>query len=455
MPPAPTVLTASELENLKSRVFESRTSSQAGPALPARPKPPRKMLPEAQALQKELEEKERKQLELDFMEEQVRFEKRRDAILAANAKLAAQESRVREIARAQLFSDCLKEREQQIAVKRVMARLEHARDEMYDREILNATLGEQADETPAVLAKSRIPKDQYAKILEKQMDEKLNGRIQEREREYEEAELLHAKAQEDLLMDYEKYQESRARNFQVIAEQNRINEYIAKCKDFEYQRERREEKRREKYADEKQRLIDLRRAKEKELFDKKQSIRQAMIDKQTEQLAQQKANEKQRVDEEVQLKDDRDRAELAAKQEKMRKWKADIQHSRKLQLSRKQRERDLAMAEEKRAVEIQQAMFTKMEEDEQNEILERRGLCQQIEKEQFVQIDIKKRQKLHEKELEKQTVKRAINLIKQEELRFQNHAESIIKEYAIQGKNVIPIIKELRNVAGKSNKLAK
>merc|ERR1719210_805508 len=117
-----------------------------------------------------------------------------------------------------------------------------------------------------------------SKAQKQQLAEYKEKRFQEVEDDMLEGELLRRKAIEDL--DGERNAEKRRREQAVRAmeETQKANEYLKQVKAEDMLRQQREEDKIQEYAMRKEKLLQLRKAKEDEVFEQKQRGRNAMIE---------------------------------------------------------------------------------------------------------------------------------------------------------------------------------
>merc|ERR1719188_360631 len=93
-------------------------------------------------------------------------------------------------------------------------------------------------------------------------------------------------------------------------------------------------------------MLQLRKAKEDEVFQQRQAARNLMIDAQAKRLSEMQNDEEERVERQVAEKEAADEAKRLAKEESRRRWEADIQKSRAAQIARKQAQRERERAED-------------------------------------------------------------------------------------------------------------
>ena len=191
-------------------------------------------------------------------------------------------------------------------------------------------------------------------------------------------------------------------------------------------------------------MTELRKSKEKELFDKKQAARHAMIAAQQAALEARRNKEEERVEREVRQRDQELEREHQAKMDKFAKWQHEINKSRQAQMSNKLNMAELRKVGDERSAAKVRELAKRLEKDEQDEVNERKSAYRRIAQEQLHQVALKHKHKTEEQQGEKEVVSQAKHALMADMLDFHRFAEGVIKEYATDGKNVIPLIKQLR-----------
>lgn len=127
-----------------------------------------------------------------------------------------------------------------------------------------------------------------------------------------------------------------------------------------------------------------------------------------------------------------------------------MDRSRKAAAREKQRKNHEEMEDEFKVLAYQEEVNKKMDEEEEankrRQKLRAKDLCQF----QLKQAELKRRAQVQERLLEVKNVADAKNADAADQLEFHAYAESLIVDYATDGKNVVPLIKSLQ--AFKPNK---
>merc|ERR1712224_117406 len=342
-----------------------------------------------------------------------------------------------------MLCDVLAEREAQVNLKEELSKLEQIREErhlemergnyrkMLERELREKEEREEISKIAAVAQKQQL----------KEFKER---RLREIEDSILEGELLRKKAREDLEAERNAERKRRAQAAQALVETQKANEYLKEIKAEDLLRQQREEEKIEEYAKRKEQTLELRKRKEEEVFKEKQATRQKMIDSQARNLQMMASNEESRLERQVLEKEIMEEKKRLEKEEAMRKWQDEIDRSRRQQIERKRVEREKDRCEEAETSEFLKEWCKTLDKQEQDEQDLKRMAAKNLSNEHKKQCEIQRRRKEEIKTQEDQVASRAKRAMEADTIEFHNYAESCIRDYAEEGKNVIPLIKELR-----------
>merc|ERR1712054_447099 len=132
------------------------------------------------------------------------------------------------------------------------------------------------------------------------------------------------------------------------------------------------------------------------------------------------------------------------KEEAMQKWQDEIDRSRRQQIERKRVEREKDRNEEAETSDFLKEWCKTLDKQEQDEQDLKRMAAKKLSNEHKKQVEIQRRRKEETRTQEDQVAGRAKRAMEADTIEFHNYAESCIRDYAEEGKNVIPLIKELR-----------
>ena len=122
-----------------------------------------------------------------------------------------------------------------------------------------------------------------------------------------------------------------------------------------------------------------------------------------------------------------------------------IDRSRALQVERRQKERETENKEAKEFAEFWKVRNQELQQAEQQEALEEKQRQLELVKFLSKQSDIKKTKAEEQFKLDNVASMQTQALLDQQEKNFYSYAERCIKEWQEQGKNVKPLIMELKN----------
>jgi len=342
-----------------------------------------------------------------------------------------------------MLCDVLAEREAQVNLKDELNKLEQIREERFlemerqnYRKMLERELTEQQQREAIAKVALVTQKQQLAEFKEKQFREIEDSMI--------EGELLRRKALEDI--EEEKKAEGRRRKqaMKAVEETSKANDYLKQIKAEDLLRQAKEEEKIEEYARRKEHMMELRKKKEEEVFAAKQAQRQQIIEKQASRLAALQSDEAERVERQVLEKEIADEKKRLDKEEQLQRWQDDITKSRQQQIARKQEVRDREKTEDRETAQFLGEWCKVLDKQEKEEQLIKKSALTRLASEHKKQVEIQRRRKTEAKRIDDQVAIRAKNAMEADTVEFHGYAEACIREYAEEGKNVIPLIKELR-----------
>lgn len=125
--------------------------------------------------------------------------------------------------------------------------------------------------------------------------------------------------------------------------------------------------------------------------------------------------------------------------------KAAIERSRQLQIQRKQAQRAAQQQEDRDFAEFWRVRNEELQLAEEQEKEEERQRAAELANFQKSQADVKNANAVREFQQEQATALKTQALVDQQEKNFYSYAEQCIKDWQAQGKNVKPLIMELKN----------
>lgn len=397
----------------------------------------------AEERRQKLEREELARQKIDAEEATIQLEQRKHTIDRANKLLYDESDRMKSFHSKMMLCDVLAEREAQVNLKDELNKLEQIREERFlemerqnYRKMLQRELREKEEKEEISKVAAKAQKVQLAEYKEK--------RLAEIEDLIMEGEMLRTKAAEDMEQERVAERKRRAQAAQALVETQKANTYLKQIKAEDLLRQTREEEKIEEYAKRKEHMLELRKQKEEEVFRTKQNTRQRMIDMQAQRLAEMQSSEDQRLEKQVLEKELENERKRLEKEEKMRQWQADIDVSRRKQIDRKRAERAIEKAEETEMAQFMRQWCTALDKQDEEEVTLKKHAEKKLSEEHRKQVEISRRRRDEERTQEDAVAVRAKAAMEADTIEFHGYAEHVIREYAEEGKNVIPLIKELR-----------
>lgn len=397
----------------------------------------------AEDKQKKMDLEELNRQAVDAEEAKIQLDQRKKTIDRANKLLYDESDRMKSFHSKMMVCDVLAEREAQVGLKDELKKLEHVREDRFlemekqnYRKMLEREMKEKETKEELSRLAARAQKEQLAEYKEK--------KFREVEDQMLEGELLRRKAIEDLEAERKAERKRRGMAVQALAETQKANEYLKVIKAEESLRMQREEEKVQQYAQRKEKLLELRKQKEDEVFQQKQAARNQMIESQARRLAQMQNDEDSRIQNQVAQKEADDENKRIAKEEAKARWEADIQKSRANQIARKQAAREREKAEDAETSKFLQEWCKVLDKQEQEELELKSQANKKLSLEHRKMVEINRRKVEADKSQEQEVAMRAKRAIEADTIEFHSYAENCIRDYSSEGKNVIPLIKELR-----------
>jgi len=238
-------------------------------------------------------EEEMKRRELDEQEAHYQHSLRKEAIEKASQAQFENQDHVKAFHSKLLLADTLKERDEQMAVKKM-------KDDM-DKEIEKDWVNTEMDTMKEYDEKEKLKNEELA--TKKQRNAKF---VREQKAEAElkkariakenkiEGELIKKQVESELLNEYEREYIKKQNSMELAERLKKDNENIQKMKEVKRQQEKDEIKQIEEFANQRYEYENMLKEREKEKFDEKQKTRQKMIDIQFEKLQGLKSKEEER-----------------------------------------------------------------------------------------------------------------------------------------------------------------
>ncbi|CAK86017.1 unnamed protein product (macronuclear) [Paramecium tetraurelia] len=389
------------------------------------------------------EEERRK---IDIEEEIFQKGEKKITLEKANKQIYEENDRVKAFHGKMLFSDVLLERDEQIVMEKYKKELLNQQEEIY-KQIIEEQLEEYDQKETLKQKLQQQRKKEQKDMLHKQHEEMKEKYLTRLKEERIEGELIKQKVK-DALEDEQKIQ--RLKQEKILENQRLVQQANDQLKEFKVQqkiKEKEEDEKIRQHADKKQRIAEMRKVREDLKFHEKQEQRQKMIDRQIQQLeivkkAQEEHLNKQIIEAQVKAEE----VEKIKKQKKEQMCRA-IDYSRKIKDEVKDREAKSVDYHKKEFQTYWEKRGRELEEIERAEITAQRE--RRVQNSRFQQDQINEKIGLREKEyleqLDQQEEKQ--RKIEKEDEIFMMWASQKIQEQSREGKNILPLIKELKNLS--------
>eukprot|EP00929_Paragymnodinium_shiwhaense_P021063 TRINITY_DN13843_c0_g1_i1.p1 TRINITY_DN13843_c0_g1~~TRINITY_DN13843_c0_g1_i1.p1 ORF type:complete len:471 (-),score=205.12 TRINITY_DN13843_c0_g1_i1:121-1533(-) len=389
----------------------------------------------------ELEEFERQKV--DAEEAKIQLDQRKATIDRANKLLYDESDRMKSFHSKMMMCDVLAEREAQMSLKGELKKLEQIREDRFlemEKQNYRKMLEREMKEKETKEALSKIA----ARAQKEQLGEYKEKKFRQIEDEMLEGELLRRKAIEDLESERQADKKRRDTAVRALSETQKANEYLKQIKQEEVLRQSREEEKIAEYAARKEKMLQLRKNKEDEVFQAKQAARNAMIAAQAERLAALQSDEDARLENQTKDKEASDERKRLEKEATRRRFEAEMLKSREAQIMRKKADREREKGEDAETAKFLGEWCRVLDQQEQEELELKHAAARRLSDEHKKMVDLHRTKKGSEKKGEEMVAMRAKKAMEADTVEFHNYAESVIRAYSEEGKNVIPLIKELR-----------
>jgi hypothetical protein len=388
----------------------------------------------------EREEQERQQIDREEAELQKRL--RIEAIKRANTILYEQTDKMKGLRSAQMFTDVIADREEQVAERCIKKKWTDERGGDYYFVMMQQLAEANKKEEEEVLAR----KAKYAEMSTLQQAQLADIRVRYIERlkqEKLEGELILLKSQQEVQEDAEKAAERMLQARMAAEEMQLANQSLKKLQLEMSLKEEEENQYRQAQLKKKEDLALQRKEMEARRFAEKQAVRQRMIDRACEELAAKAAK-----DDQIELKQakearDKEDADMAMRNEKRRRQREAIDRSRELQIRLKEEKNKMETEEAAQMVADYKVKIQEMEEEDFGERMAVRNKNLEMRASHEAQV-AEKREWLHaERNAQLRADAQTRAVFGEDEERYKKMAEEVMNKAEAEGKNTRPIYKAL------------
>ena len=341
------------------------------------------------------------------------------------------------------LSDILHEREKQIEINK-------SRKLQKEKEEANWVLKGKQQMVEAELKElekkklRKIKSEAEMNILKQQFNNVKYKRLLEMQDNYIEGEMIKKQARMDILRERKNREMVKLAQIKQNEEFVKLNEELKKEVEKRKQKELEEDKKIELEAKKKEKMENIKKQKEQEKFNEKLKRQQKLIDVQYENLKRIKEEQEKRVNKDIEIRMAREENEEKIKIEKRNKLLKDIEEQRLENLKRREENRMKQKMEEVNEIEEIRRKINEEREKEKNEYLMRKKKVKDLHEHYRHQIEEKKKKALNDFIIEKRDGLQNREMINKEEEEFFKFAEEKIKSYHEQGKNIVPMLLELK-----------
>lgn len=368
----------------------------------------------------------------------------RKAIIAnANETLYKDNDRIKSFESAMIYCDVLAERAAQIQLKDEISRVGQIKEARY------VEMGQQNSNKMAAreMREQRVAKekqDECTAYIAQQKASLRDKKLQQLQDQMIEGQLMMKKAAKDNEEKKTTEKNAKLKQIQALVASQKANEYLREVKQQEAMRAKAEEVKIKQYAAHKDLMEKLTKEKKASIQKAKLDQQLAMIAKAEKFLAAQMGQTEQR---EEQAARDAEAGQREMEEEKKRKnaaWQADCDRSCKLAREQKQAAAEAETLAELRALEHSKKVAAKMSRDESEE--NQRDLFRKRNNAQYLLRQAEQKRRVEKQEMlrEAKLVAKAQEADMADLVEFNSYAETMIRSYAQQGANVIPLIQQMK-----------
>ena len=348
------------------------------------------------------------------------------------------------------YSDTLKERDKQIELnKSIKLQKEKEEENWLQKEKEKMIQLEMKELENKKLRRNKSEAEMN--IIRKQFEEAKFKKLLEIQDNYIEGEIIKNEAKRALMDEQKRKEMVKLAKIKKNEEFIKLNEEVKKNIEKRKMKEMEDDRLIEMHAKYKEELESLKKRKEQEKFEEKQRKQQQLIDIQFENLKRIKEEQEKKVNKDVAIKMAKDDNEEKAKMEKRNKILKEIEDHRLDTIKRKEEQKLKEKIEEMNEIEEIRKKIMQEREKEKNEYLNKRKKVKDLHEYYKKQVEEKKKIAFNDFVFERKSGLYNKELINREEDEFLKYAEESIKKYQEQGKNIMPMLLELKKYKKQNN----
>ena len=341
-----------------------------------------------------------------------------------------------------LLSDCMNERKYQQEIKRLQkATNDMVEEKYYEQSLENMEKYDKKEQAKKDLLNKK--KKEQIKIINEQIEDAKIKRLQE----YQEKEIEGFMARQDYLdgvkEDELKAEQEKQRKNILREEFIQGNEEAKIRKKNRMLKEIEDEKKREEFRLQKDRLEEVKKKKAEEIMKRQQNERQKMIDRQYEYLLGLQKKEEKILEKQKKEEDEKRELEEKIKKEKMEKMKKEMEDDRKEQMAQKIRIKNQKKIDDNNFLDSWKVRMKQLERDEKEEKMNKYQRNKEIQNYQVNQMKDKKNKEITRKEKEKNINEETAKMLKKEKDEYMEYVLGWVEIYRQQGKDITPLMIEI------------
>ena len=395
-------------------------------------------------------EAERRRRQIDLIESQ--YQQREKDLVNKKAKknLFEGQDDIKTFNSQLLMADVLKEREYQLQIAKQKKEMEKKINDRYYQQQLKQM--EEYDKNEMIKEEqAKEKKIQQFQIVEEQVQAQKMRNIQDYQEKQVEGIIAKQNILDGIEEDKKKEQEKEMQKKKQREQFIKANEDLEKLKIERRKKEKEEERKIEEYAIKKQQMEDFKKKVAKEKFDFKQAQRQKIIDAQIENLQKIKSKEEKILQKQIKEAEEKKEKEEAIKTKRRNELKKQMEENRAAKRKANEEAKLRTKIEEKAFIDNWKERMKQLDQDEKEEKEQIRQRNKEVQQYQLQQMKDKKMRATQDFEKRNEIAIQTQKLLKDEHDDYFEYVTGWINEYQKQGKDITPLLLELKRYKKRNN----
>lgn len=349
-----------------------------------------------------------------------------------------------------LLADVMKENEYQIKIKEQKKAMEKKINDRY----YNAQLRQMEEYDKNEMIKEELNHQKKMKqmmVVNEQLEEQKMKHIQNYQEKKIEGIISKQNILDQIEEDKKKEEEKEKNKLKQRQEFIKANEELEKLKIEKRKKEIEEERKIEEYALKKQQLEELKKRVAKEKFDEKQKQRQKIIEDQAANLKKIKEKEEKILKKQIREAEIKKEIEEEIKTKRRNELKKQMEENRAAKRKANEEEKIKNKKDEKEFIDNWKERMKQLDQDEKEEKRQIRQRNKEVAQYQLKQAADKKQKAIEQFERRNDLAFQTRQLIKDEQDDYLEYVNEWINEYKKQGKDITPLILELKRYKKRNN----